>query len=139
MSRRLAFLKSRPRDLLSSAEEQLAFLERDYEFEAVEGGAPLPHPADDRHPDLAKGRTLLTYRRGDEVLKLTRHTRPFLPVEAIFLEWFPSVMPQARYLYTGVIEHGTRDEYDRELAQMIESLEPDLKTAHQLWRKSVGE
>jgi len=47
-------------------------------------------------------------------------------------------MPKARYLYTGMIERGTREVYDRELAHMVESLKPDLKTAFRLWRESVG-
>jgi len=136
VNRRLAFLRRRPAALIASAEAQLAFLEREYGFEREEGRVGDPQH-DARHPSLAHRDALLFYRRGDEVLKLTRHATPFL-AEAIFLEWFPAVMPKARYLYTGMIERGTREVYDRELAHMVESLKPDLKTAFRLWRESVG-
>jgi hypothetical protein len=137
MNRRLAFLRRQPAALIAAAEERLAFLENDFGFERSDlvsevGGS-------DRHPDIGRTKdTLLAWRRDEEVLKLTRRTVPFQG-EAIFLEWFPVVMPMACYLYTAVIEHGTRDMYDRELARMVDELLPDLKTASQLRKERVAD
>jgi hypothetical protein len=133
MNRRLAFLRRRPAPLIAAANDRLAFLEHEFAFERTDEAAIH---AGDRHPDIdSEADTLLMWHRGDEIFKLTRTVVPFRG-EAISLDWFPAVMPKARYSAMGFPEASTFKSYDRELKRMVDSLLPDLKTSYGLWRAS---
>ena len=134
----LASGEAHPPELLAAAQEHLAFLEREYDFERDDELVDV-HEAE-RHPDIRGTDDLvLAYRRGPEVLKLTHGVLP-AEGEGVFLEWFPIALPKARYLYTGVIEEeATRETYDRELARMADELRQSLEIAARNWKGRDGE
>jgi hypothetical protein len=127
-----------PPELIASAEEHLAFLEREYDFERDDELVDVDEA--ERHPDIGVTDDLvLAYRRGQEVLKLTRGVLP-AEGEAVFLEWFPVALPEASYLYTALIEgEATREAYDRELARLADELSRSLEIAARHWKERGGE
>jgi hypothetical protein len=129
----LAGGEEHPDELVAAAERRLAFLERDYGFDRDDHLARL-NDVGARHPDVGRvDDVVLAYRRGPEVLKVVRNVSPSKD-EAVFLDWFPAVMPQASYTYSAFFEEGTAKDYDGELARMASELLPDLNTATRLWR-----
>jgi hypothetical protein len=125
-------------DLIAEAEERLAFLERDYGYDRQDDLAGVDSA--ERHPDVSRADDIvLAFRNGQDVVKLSRAVVPN-EGEAIFLEWFPFAIPQASYLYTGIIEgEGTRQAYDRELARMADDLREGLEIAARHWKERGGD
>jgi hypothetical protein len=95
---------SRRRDaLVEEAASRLAVLESEFGFrrEAADGA-------------------VLSYRRGDELVKLTR-TGTRLLGEMIFIEFLPA--DSVRLLYSsGMIKRGKADDYAQELQPMVDEL-----------------
>jgi hypothetical protein len=127
-----------PPELIAAAEEHLAFLEREYDFERDDELVDVEEA--ERHPDIGVTDDLvLAYRRGQEVLKLTHYVLP-AEGEGVFLEWFPAALPEACYLYTGLIEgEATRETYDRELTRMAGELRGSLEIARRQWNERDGD
>jgi hypothetical protein len=127
----------RPAALIAAAEERLSFVETDFGFERDDHVSGVA--ASDRHPDIEDTQDIvMAWRLDEEVLKLTRAAVAG-EGEAIFLEWFPVVMPMARYTFTGLIEQGTRDVYDCQLARMAGELRPMLETASRMRKVRVAD
>ena len=134
----LASGEEHPPELIAAAQEHLVFLEREYDFERDDHVVGVDEA--ERHPDIGVTDNLvLAYRRGQEVLKLTRGVLP-AEGEAVFLEWFPVALPEASYLYTGLIEgEATREAYDHELARIADELSQSLEIAARDWKERGGE
>jgi hypothetical protein len=125
-------------ELIAAAQERLAFLEREYDFARDDELADVEEA--ERHPEIrGTDGNVLAYRRGQEVLKLTHYVLP-AEGEGVFLEWFPAALPEACYLYTGLIEgEATRETYDRELTRMAGELRGSLEIARRSWKERDGE
>ena len=130
--------KAPPPELIAAAHEQLAFLEREYDFERDHELVAVDEA--ERHPEIrGTDNLVLGYRRGQEVLKLRHYVLP-VEGEAVFLEWFPVALPEASYLYTGLIEgEATRETYERELTRMAGELKGSLEIAGRHWKERDGE
>jgi hypothetical protein len=134
----LASNEAHPPELIAAAQEHLAFLEREYDFERDDELVGVDEA--ERHPDIGVTDNLvLAYRRGPEILKLSRGVLP-AECEAVFLEWFPIALPEASYLYTGLIEgEATREAYDHELRRMADDLRRSLEIAARHWKERDDE